>query len=83
MFNIPDIRIPFDYLGIPWLSPRYVRKSYILNPEEYEKQRDWLINLYFAKPDYEAPQEKFYYSTLLGSKIGIVFNLFIRNETKF
>lgn len=59
----PDFRI-FLESAIP--SPHTYKKN-ILHPKP---PRDFLINLYFSKPDYADPHKKVFYSTFLGAKAG-------------
>lgn len=61
----PDLRFLQDNL----VPPANLYKSNILNPDK--PKRDFLFNLYFSKPDYEDPHKKFYYSAVLGAKIGL------------
>lgn len=58
----------FDLDG--FFLPKYCRKEYILNPEEYDKKRDYLLNLYFGQPDNEEPLAKLGYTTYFCAKFG-------------
>lgn len=63
-FRVFDFSIPVEALHVP----RWYRKEHIENPE-LAKKPDWLINLYFSKPDYEDPHLKTFYSSYLALKI--------------
>ena len=53
---------------------RDLSKDNILHPKE---PRDYLLNLFFAKPDYEEVHKKIYYASFLGAKIGENFLFFV------
>lgn len=66
-----DCRMDIDNLPIPFFQNKEIRKDYIKNPDSY-KPKDYLINYFYAKPDYESP-EKLKYLGLLGLKMGKIF----------
>lgn len=66
---------PFNYdlrleAEEPWPA-KGLSKQEILNPK---KPRDYMINLFFAKPDYEEPIRKVYYSTYTAVKLSIFYS---------
>lgn len=61
--GIKDFRFDFD--GHP--PPRHTWKSEILTPKQ---PRDFLLNLYFKKPDYEEVHRKMFYATYCSAKLG-------------
>lgn len=64
----------FQFYDLPY----WTKKDYIKDPEAYMKKRDWLINLYFSKPDYEEPFKKVYYAAYAGTKFGIIHIVFLK-----
>ena len=59
----PDFRPDHNCIFLP----RYTWKSEILHPKE---KRDWLLNLFFSKPDYADVHRKVYYAGYFGAKAG-------------
>ncbi|OTF75911.1 hypothetical protein BLA29_006102, partial [Euroglyphus maynei] len=75
ILGIPDIRFDVDYFPFRSTIP-HVQKEYIKDPENYTKQRDFLMNYFFSKPDYAVPHEKLFFSTCFGLKAGIMYGTF-------
>jgi len=61
---IPDLRFDESF----FFQPKRVRKSEILG--EKKEKPDFLINLYFSKPDYMECHRKVFYSAYFGAKFG-------------
>ena len=69
---IPDVRGDMNVGFTPFWDtflPAYTKKSVILGPKK--EKRDYLANLFMAKPDYEEPHKKLFYSAFWGAKFGL------------
>ena len=69
MLGIPDVRIDANAGPFDIFLPEYTKKSVILGPKKEE--RDFLTNMFMAKPDYDDCHKKVYYASFLGAKFGL------------
>ena len=79
----------FETLGFPDLRPDgnaiflpdYCKKDYIQNGEK--PKRDYLANLFMAKPDYEDVHKKLFYATYAGAKLCMYMQPFFKANQFF